>query len=301
MQSIKSFTALASILGRNRTVRFDELAGLTIPNLTEPEAAYLVAALEQLPAPATRRTPAVVAPAPKPAVVMPPTPEPVTVAPTAAETVRAQPADTTPAPALGETVQAPPAQSVTVEPDLPPADIVPPEPAPQPKRKRKAKPKPKHPTQPETRPQERQAPKKKMKAETTTIVLPDAGQDYGGTRIVSVKDHSDGGRLLVLESGVRVKLDRAGTEIVRSDAGLPDVSDIPTAAAGMAVPDEVLQSRMTRDVVQYLIDSGVTEKEAIVAACVGLKDKGALAFAASKDEEAVRRRVTSQLTVMGRA
>lgn len=144
------------------------------------------------------------------------------------------------------------------------------------------------------------------------VSLPSVGEKHEGIEILSIKEHSDGGCLLIRADGWRIKLDAKANEVTRIEGLPPDVSDVKTAAdvqserasgngeaKELAPPDEVLQTRMTRDVVQWLIEQGVTEKDAIVSACVGLKGKGALAFEASKNEEAVRRRVTSTLTVMG--
>jgi len=188
----------------------------------------------------------------------------------------------------------PPLEAAPEEPDPPkpaPAEVVDtPKPDPKPKGRRKKAP---------------------PRANDLPVVLPAVGDKHEGVEIVKVTDHGDGGRLLIREDGWRIKINAKGKEVTRVE-GLPDVSDVKTAAdlqsesaAGngeakeLSPPDEVLRTRMTRDVLQWLIEQGVSEKDAIVKACVGLKDKGALAFEASKNEEAVRRRVTSTLTVMG--
>lgn len=156
--------------------------------------------------------------------------------------------------------------------------------------------------------------------ESKRAKLPKAGDTYEGVVIRDVKDHSDG-RLLIMTNGDRVKVDLQGVEKARvGGAPLPDVSDIQTAAAIEAssstavdppvggnpvdlcdiVPLEIMKTRMTRDLVTWLRDTcGITTKEGIFEACVKLKAKGALAFEASKDDEAVRRRLNSTFAVIG--
>lgn len=153
------------------------------------------------------------------------------------------------------------------------------------------------------------------------------GDTFDDATVADVITHKDGGRLLVLDNGWRVKLDARGKEVARVE-GLPPGSDeeagtqsgeeMAATAAALGVtaeeleavqldtpldapPANVMQSRMTREVIQWVLDQhgGAADKEVIMAACLDLKSKGALAFEASKDEEAVRRRVNSSLTVMG--
>lgn len=83
-------------------------------------------------------------------------------------------------------------------------------------------------------------------------------------------------------------------EVKADEAPAPVVAESDTA-----VPDEILQTKMTRVVLQYLIDKGVKGEDDLTAACMQLKAQGAAAFKASRDETAVRRRVCSTLMVLG--
>lgn len=331
-QSIESFTVIATVLGRARKVHYNALDGLAIAGLHPAEAQMLVQVIEratagtalslvdasgaqsgrvsggpssppraaqpQRPAPAQpsrSQSAPERSPAPRPATTPPPEPRSALERSSGvSEGAPKAPSDAAPecAPGLVPERVEPPPVAGEIDSDPKRADLTPEAPAPKPKRKRK----PKHPAQPETRPPERQAPKKR------NAKHPEPGDKFGGVDVVAVKDHSDGGRLLVLSDGVRVKLDATGKEVVRSDEPEPDVSDVPTADERTTYPvsESLLSTLMTRDVLQHLLDHGVTDKERIIAECVKLKDRGAKAFAASKDEVAVRRRVTSTLTVMGR-
>jgi hypothetical protein len=343
MQSIESFTALADLLDRPRRVRFDGLTGLIIEGLTPNEAKLAVMALEAL----DKRSLVAIAqghpvgPLETPSAAPPAQPDgspnraqwqPAEVRHTRAAPARdAQetPERTEPEPVAGE-IDAKPAEPDDGVPEPPTVGHPDPMPDPEPvtvapdasddeiaaaliENTERNMPDP-MPEQPAPKPKRRKGPKKAPPRVKDLPKLPEAGDQHEGSDIIAVKDHSDGGRLLIRADGVRVKVDDKGTEIARSDTPPPDVSDVPSAAdlqtppesakeerVTYPVPEAILQTRMTRDVVQHLVQHGVTDKDRIIAECLKLKDQGALAFQASKDEEAVRRRVTSTLTVMGRS
>ena len=57
-----------------------------------------------------------------------------------------------------------------------------------------------------------------------------------------------------------------------------------------------MKTRMTRDVLQWVMDQGVTDRDQIIAECERLKTNGAVAFSTCPD---VRQRASTVLTAMG--
>lgn len=126
------------------------------------------------------------------------------------------------------------------------------------------------------------------------------GDAYGlgdDDSVVKVTEHGDGGCLLVLASGVRVKLDSSGNEVGRVEGEpLKEVAEPdpePSAddlgdqddgtevdAAGIAdvaravdsVTDEVLGSLKIRTLVNHFLDAGL-ERADVLEACVSLAGK----------------------------
>lgn len=138
--------------------------------------------------------------------------------------------------------------------------------------------------------------------------LPTLGDVYQGVGVRGIKDHSDGGRLLILDDGARVKLDADGNEVARMGSReiteAEHTDDIAPMAApppneDAAVPDAVMKSTSVKEVITHFLNNGVKDRDSIIARCLTLKANGAVAFQGSRDEEAVRRRVNSTMIVMG--
>lgn len=320
MQIIDSFTAITNMFERAHRVRYDAINGLTIEGLTPSEARLACLALEAADREHLARlvqqaasTPARPTPPPAPVArpTMPTPPDAPVGAPHAAPEPPTPPepphVPTEPPTALTDDHSAPDAAPVDTAPEG--ASHAAPEPAPTPE---VLPPRPPLPVTVEVPPRKVSSGPKKPPPrieEYMRASLPKVGDKHEGVEITACRDHGDGGRLLVRADGVRVKLDAKGKEVTRVSGEPPDVSDVRTAEPATSIaandtslpppPPEVMASQMTRDVVQYLIDNGVKERDAIVAECLQLKAKGAKAFTNSKDEEAVRRRVMSTLTVMG--
>lgn len=163
----------------------------------------------------------------------------------------------------------------------------------------------------DARPDEAKAPRKK-----TATPGHKAGDMHENVMVTDVKSHSDGGCLLVRADGWRIKLDKNGKEVKRLGGAPPDVSDVVKPASELeekeatpakeeerkayTVPTDVLEDPSARTLLTYLVDKvGIEGEDALVLECLKLKDKGAKAFAKSRDEVGVRRRVKASLTVMG--
>lgn len=139
------------------------------------------------------------------------------------------------------------------------------------------------------------------------------GAKYGAIAVVEVKKQQDGGRLLILDNGDRVKLDKRANEVARV-AGPPlDIEDDVVPATELAqpkekdklngrgkIPQSILGTMRTREVLTFLVDQGFEDEDALIAEAFKLKELGAATFMQCKDEEAVIRRVKSTLVVMGR-
>jgi len=320
VQIIESFTAITNMFERAHRVRYDAITGLTIEGLTPSEARLACLALEAAdrehlarlvqqaaatparpapPAPVARHAQPVPAPTAQPENVKAPSPAPIAHKP------EPQPAPQPEAPAAPDTT--PESAEAT---EMHATEEAPPEPAP------KMPPLPEPPAvreQPVLPPRSR-GPKKPPPRieEYARPKLPETGETHEDVRIIKHIDHGDGGRMIVRADGWHIKLDAKGKEVARIEGVAPAPEPQPEPEAQEPEgevsandtslpppPPEVMASQMTRDVVQYLIDNGVKQRDAIVAECLRLKEKGAKAFANSKDEEAVRRRVMSTLTVMG--
>lgn len=141
--------------------------------------------------------------------------------------------------------------------------------------------------------------------------LPTTGDDYEGQKVAKAVEHSDGGRLLVLTDGVRVKLNGRGKEVARTAAPPSDIdlsADLtpadeivlkPKKEKG-AHPQAIMDTRIVREVITHLLETGVEGIEPLTEACLELRAAGAKSFT-SLDDDAVRRRVRSSLTIMDRA
>ena len=200
--------------------------------------------------------------------------------------------------------------------DKPPAVVLVAEPTPEPKPKAK-RPRPtptaadllgKAPT-----PTPKGKSETKKKAPPRGAELFAVGAKYQSVEIAKVVDHSDGGRLLILVDGARVKVSKKGKEIARTDAPPADIDlsvDFTPAdeiklkpkkeKEKGAHPQEIMDTRIVREVITHLLDTGVEGIEPLTEACLELRAAGAKSFT-SLDDDAVRRRVRSSLTIMDRA
>ena len=156
---------------------------------------------------------------------------------------------------------------------------------------------------------------KKKAAPPRGAALYSVGSEYKGAKVAKIVEHSDGGRLLVLEDGARVKLNKKGKEVARTDAPPADIDlsgDLTPAseiklkpkkekAAEGEYPKTIMETRIAREVIEYLMSTGIEGLDAITVKCLELKAQGAKAFSSSPDDDAVRRRVRSSLTIMDRA
>jgi hypothetical protein len=157
------------------------------------------------------------------------------------------------------------------------------------------------------------APKKMSKKASPTKSSwkePQTGDIFEGAVVTSVKPTVAGGAKVFLKNGVMVVFDDKGTELMRTDnrqkAASPPALQVATDIAGesapppkedvLSVPDEVMKTRMTRDVLKWLLDKGVTDRDQIIAECERLKQNGAVAFSTCPD---VRQRASTVLTAMG--
>ena len=322
MQIIESFTAITNMFERAHRVRYDAINGLTIEGLTPSEARLACIALEAAdrehlarlvqqvaaaPAPVARperHAQPVSAPAAQPENVKTTSPAPIAHKPSAPDSAP----DSAPAAAPDTTLESAEATEMHAPEEAPPEPTPKMPPLPEPPAVREQPvlpPRSRGPKKPPPRLEEYARPK-----------LPETGETHEDVRIVKHIDHGDGGRMIVRADGWHIKLDAKGKEVARIEgvapapAPAPEPSPEPEAqelegevsandTSLPPPPPEVMASQMTRDVVQYLIDNGVRQRDDIVVECLRLKEQGAKAFANSKDEEAVRRRVMSTLTVMG--
>lgn len=117
--------------------------------------------------------------------------------------------------------------------------------------------------------------------------LPEPGSKWKDVAIRKVVDHGDGGCLLVLENGDRVRVGPEGEEMIRLEGEpltpdeAPKNAEAEVAAIENAqenegegvqeVPSEILDSPKIRLLVNYFIDQGL-DRNATVAKCMDLKD-----------------------------
>lgn len=196
-------------------------------------------------------------------------------------------------------------------PKVAPADVVPDEPAPTKKRKKKWEPGLKPAPRPEElREQKREEGRHKV------------GDEHEGSTIVEIKEHPDKGRLLIRADGWRVRVDMDNKEVARMEGLPPDQKvDLPTAAElknaeeekaqesspeaegdSSNVPDlpeEMMQTKSSRDLVSHLLNEQGVARDDLIDVCIALKAKGAQAFAPTRGDDGVRRRVNAALTVLG--
>jgi hypothetical protein len=125
------------------------------------------------------------------------------------------------------------------------------------------------------------------------------GDTIDGAFVGAVKPTVEGGAVVTLTDGTRIKFDPKGNEvnrIVPEAKTQPPTDAAPPPSSNTTPPDDVMKTRMTRDVLKWVMDQGVTEREQIIAECERLKTNGAVAFSTCPD---VRQRASTVLTAMG--
>lgn len=294
MKQVESFTAIATVLNSERVIRWSSLTGLTIEGLTQSDAAAILRLIESVSARAraAQTTSPVVAPDEIPVSKR-------------AETPQASQKPSVSASSRPDTAPDVPAEAPEPAPE-PVPEPAPPEPAPSsaPASAKDSAPK-------EASGRKRTAPKKvskKTNKKTGPWEAPSVGDIVEGSVVRSVKPTVSGGAKVSLETGFTLVFDATGNELMRIDpkkqdkktaiSVVPDLEDGETSApaSGLEVPDEVMQTRMTRDVLKWVMDQGVTDRDQIIAECERLKQNGAVAFSTCPD---VRQRASTVLTAMG--
>ena len=172
--------------------------------------------------------------------------------------------------------------------------------------------------QPKTRRHTRGKNKKAPPRPEELVTLPNTGEKYEGVEIVSTKDHGDGGRLLVLADGWRIKLDKKG-KVAAKIEGMPPEPAPEDTKSGEELeaeaqvedddkfddltmpPKELMETTSARNLIKWIHDNGVTDPEDIVQRCIELKAAGAVALQQCKDDDGVRRRANLMLGVLGLA
>lgn len=123
---------------------------------------------------------------------------------------------------------------------------------------------------------------------------PEPGHAWGDVEIHKVVPHNDGGCLLVLVNGDRVKVNAEGTETARLEGEPPEDATAPAedekpkdaetevsaieaaqeneASDVQAVPQEILDSPKIRLLVNFFLDQGLDRADAMEA-CMAVKDK----------------------------
>lgn len=121
--------------------------------------------------------------------------------------------------------------------------------------------------------------------------IPEEGDEWRTHKVVKVTKHGDGGRLLVLDDGSRVRMNAAGeVETTMTGEPLDPTPEEERAAIQTAeIPDGIKRATTRGEVVEFLRDHhGLRTREEIIAFCV----KHRFEFAAfAKDGDNLEKRV----------